>query len=516
MVPPLVEAAVNVVAVQVQQPAMPPVNSVIEIGDELQPQQQQPMDVPMANGDLNNNDVIYQQQAMVQQQPPLFDMDLEKMHTELYKGRYLTPQDFLDDVGKMVHNADVRSHEDLDRLYKAQAMFTAAQVSIQEFDPQLKLECERIAVRERKRREERRREKEKKEKEKEWEREKEREKEKEEGGQNGQGARRSARNNGQQPELTITDPVKLERRLKRQRPNGAGSDSQPSEEESADSAGGAEGRDAKRTRMLVDGEGSDDRDPIGMHTPPLHPLQPRVHFAAPEIIQPIPRLGQLLPRLLTPSPKQMVDGDVHMVDGTPTHPPPSRSRGSGFDPSLLNPLSPSEEPGPFFVPSSSTSSVMLNGPPCVPPPPKPVTPPKPITDPFNPLFIQDWSMIKNWPGGRRPSWLPPDPVRPKSHPKSRSKTPEPEKAPSPVPMVVERPRTPLPDFHVDEELVAELQRCLRDDTADLTIEELEQLRATCLGNVWRHRVDWDRDALVKELLDSVREFLSEVNFVSSP
>ena len=29
--------------------------------------------------------------------------------------------------------------------------------------------------------------------------------------------RRSVRNNGQQPELSITDPVKLERRLKRQR-----------------------------------------------------------------------------------------------------------------------------------------------------------------------------------------------------------------------------------------------------------------------------------------------------------
>ena len=83
-------------------------------------------------------------------------------------------------------------------------------------------------------------------------------------------------------------------------------------------------------------------------------------------------------------------------------------------------------------------------------------------------------------------------------------------------MVIERTPTPLPDFHVDDKLVAELQRCLRDDTADLTIEELEQLRATCLGNVWRHRTEWDRDALVKELLDVTREFLSELNFVSSP
>jgi len=83
-------------------------------------------------------------------------------------------------------------------------------------------------------------------------------------------------------------------------------------------------------------------------------------------------------------------------------------------------------------------------------------------------------------------------------------------------MVIERTPTPLPDFHVDDKLVAELQRCLRDDTADLTIKEMEQLRATCLGNVWRHRTEWDGDALVKELLDVTRELLSELNFASSP
>jgi hypothetical protein len=147
----MAETVLNVVTVQVQQPI---VNGVIEIMDEQQQQTQQSADAPMVNSDLPNN-VVHQQQAIVQQLPPLFDMDLEKMHTELYRGRYLTLQDFLDDVGKMVHNADVRSHKDLDRLYKAQAMFTAAQVSIQEFDPQLKLECERMAGREQKHRENR-------------------------------------------------------------------------------------------------------------------------------------------------------------------------------------------------------------------------------------------------------------------------------------------------------------------------------------------------------------------------
>ena len=78
------------------------------------------------------------------------------MQMDLYKGKYLTPADFLDEVGKMVYNADVRSYEDRERLYRAQAMYTATQVSIQEFDPQFRLECERMAARERKRRDQRR------------------------------------------------------------------------------------------------------------------------------------------------------------------------------------------------------------------------------------------------------------------------------------------------------------------------------------------------------------------------
>lgn len=47
--------------------------------------------------------------------------------------------------------------------------------------------------------------------------------------------RRSGRNNGQQPELSITDPVQLERRLKRQWSNEAASDTHASEEENEES-----------------------------------------------------------------------------------------------------------------------------------------------------------------------------------------------------------------------------------------------------------------------------------------
>ena len=101
---------------------------------------------------------IMEQQEIMQQTPPLFDMDLERTQTDLFKARYLTPRDFLNDVYKMVDKAEIRAHEDQKRLYKAQAMYA---VSIQEFDPRLALHCDRMAPRERQRMEERRKEKEK-------------------------------------------------------------------------------------------------------------------------------------------------------------------------------------------------------------------------------------------------------------------------------------------------------------------------------------------------------------------
>jgi hypothetical protein len=53
----------------------------------------------------------------------------------------------------------------------------------------------------------------------------------------------------------------------------------------------------------------------------------------------------------------------------------------------------------------------------------------------------------------------------------------------PIVIEIERsPSHPLPDFYVDIGLVEDLRpsQTLRDSTA-LTIEQLEQLRATCLG-----------------------------------
>lgn len=447
-------------------------NGVIQIVDEERMVEEAPN--PLVNG-INADHQLQpqpqQQQQQEQQQatlpksqaPILFDMDLERMHVDLYKGKYLTPQEFLEDVEKIVHNAGVMVHEDTDRLYKAQAMLTAAEVSIHEFDAGLRIECERMASRERRRREEHRKQKDK-------------ERGKPDAAAQPVGTRRSARHNGQQPELKITDPLQLERKLKRQRSN---EDVVMTPELSEDHG---DEREAKRSKMSVSDDG--DRDPLDLLGPGPLPRQPTVRFAAD--FPPVPNEHG----------GQFMNGISHYAQGMPPSPVPTKT--AGFDSSLLNPAPGNLSPPPYFdgppLPSllqtfASTSSFTPNE--MFPPIPTPenqaniYTPIPQTFAPQTPLLADDT--------------LPP------------TTQPMPELEPTPNPMVVERTPTPPPEFHVNQDLVYSLKTELRDSTGLLTVEQLEQLRATCLGSVWRHRTEWNRDALVHELMDTVKEFVSEVN-----
>ena len=506
----------------------------------------------MLDGDRgpSMNGVLMEQQQLVQQ-PPLCDMDLERMQTELFKGRYLIPKDFLDDVGKILWNAEVRQHEDLDRLHKAQAMFTAAEVSIQEFDPQLRLDCERTAVRERQRREERRKEKGK---------DKERQKE-----QNGVvvGARRSARNEGLEPEHRITDVGKLERQLKRQRgEEGSGVDSNPSELEAHGLPMADGGRNAKRSRLIdkID----DERDPLDTlassrpgtesrpshsvrfdtgHIEPMAPLRPvsqthqhflspnhhfeqnhQPHYPQPQNF-PVP-MNNSMSNLLHPQngfhPYNPVYDDQRFPDQMAVDTTPQRP--SGFDPILLNPM-----PQPYIVPPFAPRPT--NGDPFH----FPMVDP---TDPFNSTphpqhynsqpRTESFTQLLNAPLTPTP---PPQKMLPQVHaPRDPSpamntdsvldqhRSPLPPVATSTpplervaTPMVVERsPTPPLPEFHITESFISDLRYILKTRTDSLTIEQLEQLRATCLGTTWRHRKEWDRDELVTKLIKEVNDFIDEV------
>lgn len=431
---------------------------------------------------------LQQQQAVLLEQPKLYDMDLEKMHDELYRGRYLTPQDFLDDVAKMLRNAQSRANEDVDRLHKAQAMYTFAEVSILEFDAALRTECERMAVRERKRRAERRKN-----------RNKSKDQVQEDGiQQNGSymTTRRSARANGLEPELRITDPVQLERRLKRQRSEcgDVAMDSHGSEE------GEGEVREPKRVKH-VSGDLDDDRDPLNFLGPSSNqsprqtqPPHHHVRFAPDEVIE----------SSSAPTPQPGEPGVVNSVVEPDAAVSVSPRKPGGFDPSLLNPVSPSED-------AFQASNQVVNGIPAQPvqdiDPSNPFFPPPPREASQPSLMSVDGQSQSQLPG------MDIDAGQFNASLGGQGEQVPREEQPSQEPMVVERTPTPLPDFHVNVGLLDELRHCLADGTASLTVEQLEQLRATCLGSAWRYRKDWNRYELLRELLGVVREFVEEVTEV---
>lgn len=412
----------------------------------------QPMDGTVPNGD-GVNEVTVQDQVQIQ--PQLFDVDLERIHVDLYRDKYLTPDDFLDDIRKIVHNTNVRANEDPERLFRAQAMLTYAEVSVQNFDANFRLECQRAATREAKRREI-------------YKQNKAKERAEAEGAQNGASSlpiRRSARNTGQQPELPITDPLKLERRLKRARSKEASAER--SEEE-----GGDEAHAAKRSRVSsAEVEQGPATEVIG--SPPSRPHAVR-------FVDDVNQKEE--PSSPTPHANDPVsEFPVHTAEDAP------RRNGGGFDPALLNPMSPTTEQQiyPLAAPVASLSDLTPN------------------------------DVLPALPNGfseHHPSAVPQE--GPSAVDAQMSITENPvAAAPSPVPepMQIERTPTPLPDFVVSEEELSHLRAILRDKTATLNVEQLEQLRATCLTVVWQHRADWDRSGLIRELRGTVEKYVDEVN-----
>ncbi|KDQ07766.1 hypothetical protein BOTBODRAFT_593884 [Botryobasidium botryosum FD-172 SS1] len=329
------------------------------------------------------------------------DIDLEKMHAKLYYQGYLTPQGFLADLSRIIANAE-NDQSDADRLFKAQQMYHAAHFTLLSWGQQFSVECDRMAQREKARR-----------------RELKKSQEKEgssmvNGATAGAAPRRSPRHNGQQPEVPMTDPTELERKLKRQRTEGENSQS-PMDEDSGP-------KSPKRVRISPAEEDADaegEADPLDTTMEEIHPP----------------------------------------VDSLDVPPPPA--------PEIRQP-----SPTPSLVPPPS-APVLVNG-------------------------------IQSRLSSRGPSPLPTRPL-----------TPQPEHPPTPAAMEeVEMARTPSPPpppFQLDPALLAELSRRLANDTGGLTIEQLEQLRASCLNAIWRRRGDWDRGDLLRDLLQLVQEYVEGVS-----
>ncbi|KAE8232962.1 hypothetical protein CF326_g2005 [Tilletia indica] len=79
-------------------------------------------------------------------------ISLDKMHTRLFNSYYLTAEEFLDDVQKLVSNAEEAAEVDEDRVTKAYEMRTLALILIEQFvDPAFRVECAKMAKRVRER-----------------------------------------------------------------------------------------------------------------------------------------------------------------------------------------------------------------------------------------------------------------------------------------------------------------------------------------------------------------------------
>lgn len=265
---------------------------------------------------------------------------------------------------------------------------------------------------------------------------------------------RSARHNGQQPGLKITDPLQLERKLKRQRSD----EGEVLTPELSDELG--DEREAKRSKMSVSDDG--ERDPPDNLVSHSVPRQPTVRFAADfPLVQPTSHTGD--------------NRNIHFVQDMP--PSPQLTKIAGFDPSLPNPTANQPSLAPYF-----------NGPPL----PNLLETFAASSSNFNPngMFLPipaQENQAENH--AHTHNFALQTPV---SMDEMLSPTVQPMHEPEqpPIPMIVERTPTPPPEFHVGQELVHLLKTELRDSTGSLTVEQLEHLRATCLGCEWRVNGVW--------------------------
>ncbi|PKI83929.1 hypothetical protein MVES_001879 [Malassezia vespertilionis] len=151
----------------------------------------------------------------------IYTMTLEKMQKRLYYNGYLTCESFIEDINKIVANAEEAREVDADRVFRARQMQNLSTILLDQYvDPAFRAACAQMAVRYRAREEEAKRVG-------------DLQKATEEASRLS-GSRHSARVLGQAPEPSeLVDVSTIERSHKRVRSSSQGA-AQPAEEESAE------------------------------------------------------------------------------------------------------------------------------------------------------------------------------------------------------------------------------------------------------------------------------------------
>ncbi|KAK6511140.1 hypothetical protein TWF481_000062 [Arthrobotrys musiformis] len=81
---------------------------------------------------------------------------------------------------------------------------------------------------------------------------------------------------------------------------------------------------------------------------------------------------------------------------------------------------------------------------------------------------------------------------------------------SSAPPIIRRPPTPDPPLQLDEEELRNFHRYLVETSGGYTIEQLEQVNAAIMDLVWQYRADWDRNKILREAKEVVKEVVEDI------
>ncbi|KAF8328535.1 uncharacterized protein EI90DRAFT_3064502 [Cantharellus anzutake] len=358
-------------------PTVPHVNGIVN-GDAKSSDEQPPISTSGPATDVPATS------SPPQPLPKVYDVDFDKMHQKLYDKAYLTPDEFLQDLSRMVHNTRIPPCN-LEHAFKAHQMYSEAEAVI--WDAQFKLECERMAARDK--------------------------------------ARRTA-TKAQTVKDTPPKPTQ-------EGQNATGESSLPA----------AQGTGAAELPATESNE-----DPMRLERTLK---RPRVDS---EILQDVretafEETGNRSPAKRAKLSLEDQDETTTVVDlDTARCPIPTES-------------APTRLSVQFLVDSQ----------------------------PSNSMLVDATSLAQ------RPSL-------PATNLPIESVSPTPARTPTPTPQ--------YPPLEVSDTGLRQLRLALTGETSDLTIEQLEHLRAMCLDCVWQRRGDWNRDEMIREMLNIIRNLVREV------
>lgn len=389
--------------------------------------------------------------------PPIpNNIDLEKIHSRLYYDRYLSVEDFLAEIHLFLENAHLDSGH-TERVLKSQQLVNHAQLLVeQSCDAQFRLECRRMAEREKDRRKAAREEEEQSSR-----KGKERE-------SSPKGSRFSHRVRGVPADVFAPSLENPESSLKRSRGVSV---------------------DVSNSGSAPINVYADDMD---LDVPPSKKSRPDGDEPATTItangLHSADSLESNTSLLVVES---LQKPDVEMVTSTQTTPKPSHGRSLSLQ-DLCSPSNEADPSNPSVAANGLPTTIKLSTPRSsriadgVPASVESLKP-----DPQSPTATLHAPFVIGVPSSPAAGDLSIDIISP---------------AHAAAPEVV----LPPPVFFFPEADLVSLESVIASKTSSFNVEQLEQLRATLSDAIWKRRADWDRSLLVDELTTAFVSFLNGV------